>query len=166
MVSDGDNRSHGVEEVGEHEGEDDQKGPQKHSDVEVTVNQEAAEQVDVTQQAQIGQAEVLHPGQPWDVEGPAGGILLALRSQVSDGLNDDSEQGGTNDRDEHGSLDVTLVQHDEKEESEQAQEDRPAFQAAADTQGDGGAGAATDDARVHETNEGDEQANSDADRRA
>ena len=76
---------------------------------------------------------------------------------MGEGLNDDSEDRGGDDRDQHRALHLAHVEDHHEEQAEHEYEGRPAVERARDAELDGGR-TGTHDARVHEADEGHEQA--------
>ena len=92
VVTDRNNRPHGVEEVGKHQGEHHQQGAQEDPNTKVPVGKEPTKEVNMTEQAQVGPAEIRGSGQTGHVEGPASGVLVTLRTDVPHGLDGHTHQ--------------------------------------------------------------------------
>lgn len=75
VVTDRNNRPHGVEEVGKHQGEHHQQGAQEDTNTKVPVGKEPTKEVNMTEQAQIGPAEIRGAGQTGHVEAQPVGFL-------------------------------------------------------------------------------------------
>ena len=76
---------------------------------------------------------------------------------MGEGLNDDGEDRGGDDRNQDRALHLAHVEDHHEEQAEHEDEGRPAVERARDAELDGGR-AGAHDARVHEADEGDEQA--------
>ena len=76
---------------------------------------------------------------------------------MGEGLNDDGEDRGGDDRDQHTALDAAHVQDEHEEDAEHEDERRPAVERARDAELNGGR-AGAHDARVDEADEGHEEA--------
>ncbi len=163
LGADGDDRAHGVEEVTEKEGEDQQQ--QAEHGCGAGSRGETAEQVDPAQQAQVRHAEarqrrhVEHPAGL--VHDRAGGVGAGADLQRS--LHDDGEHGGAEDRDQHRALDLADEQGDQDQQADQEDRDRPARQGAADTELNRGADGLADHAGVNQADERDEEADTHGD---
>ena len=75
---------------------------------------------------------------------------------MGEGLNDDSEDRGRDDRDQHRALHLTHIEDHHEEQAEHEDEGRPAVERPRNTELDGGR-AGAHDARIHEADEGDEE---------
>ena len=75
---------------------------------------------------------------------------------MGEGLNDNSEDRGGDDRDQHRALHLTHIEDHHEEQAKHEDEGRPTVERARNTELDGGC-AGAHDARVHEADEGDEE---------
>src|SRR5690606_21223001 len=152
--ADADDGPHRVEEVGQ-----DQREHQQH-DGDHTRLPEGAEQAEVTDQPEVRGAD--------DPVGPLGGGQ-APGTHIGQGVDDERHHGHDDDADQDGAPHLAGEQPDGEEDAEAEHEHGPAGEGAGAAQLDrhGGAGGvrdAADEAGVDEADEGDEQADADADR--
>src|SRR4029450_9917632 len=126
-----DDRSHGVEEVAQHEGEDEQHG---HDDPDLG---EAAAEAERAQQAEVGGADDAVGGRG-DGQGPAGGGDVAgggePAADVHDRVEDDREDGRDHDAEQDGRPHPADHQGDGEQQAEREHHRWPPDQAVADAE--------------------------------
>ena len=91
------------------------------------------------------------------------GLRVGDPIDVRERLDDDGKDRGGDDRDQHRALHATHVEDDHEEKTEYEDQGRPAVKRTRNTELDGRR-ARADDARVHQADEGDEEAQAHRDR--
>ena len=162
LGADGRHGAHRVEEVGEQEGEDEQHGGDD-ADVWNEPNSEKCPTV-----ARSGESMTFSGSFGTMSPQPVGLTLspATMRPDLGDGLDDDRQHGRGHDGDEDRAPDLADHEHDDEDQPDDEDERRPAAEGAVDAEldRDGAGRRAPHEAGVDEADEGDEQADADADR--
>ncbi|MPM28185.1 hypothetical protein SDC9_74704 [bioreactor metagenome] len=158
LGTDGHHGAHGVEEVRQQQGEDQQDDTQGG---EAALG-EGAEDVDVAQQLEVGGV----PGADHRRVGlPAVDLTTEDGAQRIECLDQNGDKGGDANGDQQAAADIAGVEDGGQQQAEQEDGDRPALQTAVDAEGDRGALRGADHTAVDQADEGDEDADADADGR-
>lgn len=155
--------THGVEKVGQHQGED-QQCRSEHAKAG-----ESTEQVDGANDGQVRDAteRAWHLGYG---QGPAGWDWFSIDegwASAGQGFHDHCDHGGGHNADEQAAAHIAGNQHPRNDQTDDEDEGRPGSDGAVDTQanGDGGASSVRDTAHetgIDQADHGDEQADTHA----